>query len=57
MKKVLISLTEEQLARPARIAFLKQARGNDEIKLGEWIALIVDYHLTQHIGQLQQLCA
>jgi hypothetical protein len=36
---------------------LKQARGNDEIKLGEWISLIVEYHLNQHIGQLQALCA
>jgi uncharacterized damage-inducible protein DinB len=51
------SLTEEQLARPARIAFLKQVRGNDEIKLSEWISLIVEYHLSQHIGQLQRLCA
>jgi hypothetical protein len=50
-------LTEEQLNRPARIAFLKQVRGSDEIKLGEWIGLIVEYHLTQHLGQLQALCA
>jgi hypothetical protein len=49
-------LTPEQLARPGRIAFLKQARGSDEIKLAEWINLIVEYHLNQHIGQLQTLC-
>ncbi len=50
-------LSAEQLDRPARIAFLKQARGNDEIKLAEWIGLIADYHLGQHIGQLRALCA
>jgi uncharacterized damage-inducible protein DinB len=49
-------LTDEQLARPARIAFLKEVRGNDEIKLSEWISLIVEYHLGQHLGQLQALC-
>jgi hypothetical protein len=49
-------LTEEQLARPGRIAFLKQVRGSDEIKLSEWISLIVEYHVTQHLGQLQALC-
>jgi DinB superfamily len=48
-------LSAEQLARPARIAFLKQVRGNDEIKLSEWIGLIVEYHLSQHIDQLQAL--
>jgi len=50
-------LTDEQLARPARIAFLKEVRGNDEIKLSEWISLIVEYHLGQHLGQLQALCS
>jgi hypothetical protein len=48
-------LTEEQLARPARIAFLKEVRGNDEIKLSEWISLMAEYHLSQHISQLQAL--
>ena len=48
-------LTEEQLARPARIAFLEQVRGSDEIKLSEWISLIAEYHLSQHISQLQAL--
>ena len=50
-------LTEEQLARPGRIAFLKEVRGNDEIKLSEWISIIVEYHLGQHLGQLQALCS
>src|ERR1700730_9560808 len=44
-------LSAEQLDRSARIAFLKQARGNDEIRLAEWIGLMADYHLSQHIGQ------
>ena len=48
-------LTDEQLARPARIAFLKQVRGSDEIKLSEWISVIAEYHLSQHISQLQAL--
>lgn len=49
------NLTPEQLDRPARIAFLKDVRGSDEIKMGEWISIIVEYHLNQHISQLQAL--
>ncbi len=49
-------LTDEQLSRPGRIAFLKEVRGSDEIKLGEWIAVISEYHLNQHLGQLKALC-
>lgn len=49
-------LTPEQLARPGRIAFLKQFRGTDEIKLGEWIGVISEFHLNDHISQLQALC-
>jgi uncharacterized damage-inducible protein DinB len=48
-------LTPEQLARPARIGFLKEVRGSDEVKLGEWISIIVEYHMNAHIGQLQAL--
>jgi len=53
--ELVAGLTPEQLERPARIGFLKQVRGSDEIKMGEWISIIVEYHLNQHIGQLQAL--
>lgn len=49
------SLTPEQLDRVGRIGFLKQVRGSDEIKLGEWISVISEYHLNQHLGQLEAL--
>ena len=49
------TLTDEQLARPGKIAFLKEVRGSDEIKLSEWISVISEYHLNSHIAQLQAL--
>jgi hypothetical protein len=55
--KLVGDLTPEQLARPGRIAFLKQVRGTDEIAMSEWVSLMVDYHLNQHINQLQALAA
>jgi hypothetical protein len=48
-------LSDEQLGRIARVGFLKQARGNDEVALSEWLSLTANYHLNLHIGQLQAL--
>jgi hypothetical protein len=45
---LLAGLDEAQLGRVARIGFLKQARGSDEVTLAEWVSLIANYHLNQH---------
>jgi uncharacterized damage-inducible protein DinB len=54
---LMADLTPEQLERTGRIGFLKQVRGSDEIKLSEWVTVIAEYHLNQHISQLQALAA
>ena len=48
-------LSDEALGRIGRIGFLKQARGNDELTLAEWVGLIANYHLNLHIDQLRAL--
>jgi hypothetical protein len=49
------TLTPQQLDRVGRIGFLKEFRGSDEIKLGEWITVISELHLNQHLDQLEAL--
>lgn len=55
--ELVAGLSDEQRARTGRIAFLKQARGHDEVTLAEWVSLIANYHLGQHIEQLRKLAA
>lgn len=50
------TLTPEQLARPARIAFLKETPLGETPSLQTWIGVTLTYHLPQHIEQLQNLC-
>ncbi len=50
------TLTDEQLARPAYIAFLKETPLTDSPSLQTWLGVIVNYHLPDHINQLKTLC-
>lgn len=50
------TLTPDQLARPARIAFLKDTPLTETPSLQIWLGATLNYHLPQHIEQLQKLC-
>jgi hypothetical protein len=50
------TLTDDQLARPARVAFLKDTPLTETPSLQTWLGVTLSYHLPQHIEQLQKLC-
>src|SRR3990172_5504212 len=54
--KFLAGLTEEQLARKAHIAFLKETPLGEYPTLAQWASAIMHFHLTEHINQLRNLC-
>ncbi|MBI4588980.1 MAG: DinB family protein [Candidatus Rokubacteria bacterium] len=48
-------LTETELKRRARIPFLKQFRGTDEVTAAEYVGLLYDLHWDDHAGQLAKI--
>jgi len=54
--KFLAGLTEEQLARKAHIAFLKETPLGEYPTLAQWASAIMNFHLNEHINQLRNLC-
>jgi len=50
------SLSEEQLLRTAHTPNFKETPLGEYPTLGSWAAGLINYHLSDHIGQLQTLC-
>jgi hypothetical protein len=53
--KFLGGLNEEQLNRKARVPFLKDTPLGDTPTLGQWMFGIINFHLDDHLKQLQTL--
>ncbi len=53
--KFLAGLSEEQLARKAHIAFLKETPLGEYPTLAQWASAIMNFHLNEHINQLRNL--
>ena len=51
----LAGLSEEQLARKAHIAFLKETPLGEYPTLAQWASAIMNFHLNEHINQLRNL--
>lgn len=51
------NLTPEQLSRTARIPFLKETPLGETPTLQIWLGAMLNFHLPQHIEQLQKLRA
>lgn len=49
------TLTDEQLGRTARIPFLKETPLGETPTLQIWLGAMLNFHLPQHIEQLQKL--
>jgi len=45
-------LNDEQLARKARVPLLKDTPIGEYPTLGQWAGAIINFHLTDHIGQM-----
>jgi len=45
-------LSDEQLARKARVPLLKDTPIGEYPTLGQWAGAIINFHLTDHIGQM-----
>ena len=52
----LSGLNDEQLARKAHIAFLKETPVGEYPTLAQWSMAIINFHLPDHISQLRTLC-
>ncbi len=48
-------LSEADLDRKARIPFLKQALGTDEVPIPVYVGVIYDFHWNDHAGQLTKI--
>jgi hypothetical protein len=53
--KLLGGLSEDQLARKARVPFLKETPIGEYPTLGQWAGAIVNFHLNDHVQQLRTL--
>ncbi len=49
-------LSEEQLTRTAHMPNFKETPIGEYPTLGSWAAALINYHLSDHIAQLQNLC-
>lgn len=47
------SLTDEQLARKARVPLLKETPIGEHPTLAQWAGALINFHLTDHINQLR----
>lgn len=56
MGKFLTGLSEEQLNRKAHIPFLKETPLTEYPTLTQWTGAIINFHLAEHVSQLQNLC-
>ena len=45
-------LSDEQLARKGRVPLLKETPIGEQPTLGQWAGAIINFHLTDHIGQM-----
>lgn len=54
--RLLISLTEEQLARKAHVPALKGSPMGEYPTLGQWAGFVVNFHIAGHVNQLRNLC-
>jgi hypothetical protein len=50
-------LNDEQLARKAHIAFLKETPLGEYPTLGQWAGAVINFHLADHVNQLRTLSA
>jgi hypothetical protein len=48
-------LSEEQLGRKGRVAFLKETPIGEYPTLGQWAGAIINFHLPDHIQQIRTL--
>ena len=46
------SLSDEQLGRKGRVPLLKDTPIGEQPTLGQWAGAIINFHLTDHIGQM-----
>jgi hypothetical protein len=51
----LAGLKDEQLNRKAHVPFLKETPLGEYPTLGQWAGAIINFHLTDHINQLNSL--
>ncbi|HSP54627.1 MAG TPA: DinB family protein [Dehalococcoidia bacterium] len=51
----LSDLSDEQLGRKARVAFLKDSPLGEYPTLGQWAGAVINFHLADHVNQLRTL--
>ena len=51
------SLNDEQLTRKARIPLLKETPIGEYATLAQWAGAIINFHLTDHVGQMGKVRA
>jgi uncharacterized damage-inducible protein DinB len=54
--KFLAGLSEEQLNRKANVPLLKETPFGENVALGQWAGLMINFHLNDHLNQLRNLC-
>ncbi|MCH7809024.1 MAG: DinB family protein [Chloroflexi bacterium] len=53
---LLSGLSEEQLSRTAHMPNFKKTPIGEYPTLGSWADVLINYHLSDHINQIQRLC-